>query len=141
MAFLLFFGIMQATLGGLSLEDFTYLQGPLKHGTIIMVSASIMVAFVGAAVVAQRARPPSRARMVAGIVLAVARIVVGFRYDIGPMHVVVGSPFNMPSMLLRGCLTATGTIGWFLIISSIALRARAHEQREIASYRLTEATS
>ncbi len=136
MTCLLFFGMMQVTIGGGPLCDL-YEPGPLKPSlqlmvadwTMIFVSVAIVSSVVGALLDVRRARVPSTARIVVGVVLVIATIMLGLRYDAGPGYVLF--PERMPSMWFRGCLTVTGTVGLYLVVSTIALRIRAREDKQL----------
>lgn len=138
LAFLLFFGMMQVTIGTNGVESL-FSPGPtliaqhleLGRWTIGFLLAAIAATVSGSLLVVRGTLLPSKLRVVLGSLVLVTTMLVGFRYDVGPGPIVW--PLDMPSLPLRGCLTAAGTLGLFLIASNIALYVRAREERELAS--------
>jgi hypothetical protein len=143
MTFVLFFGMMQISVGGGGLGNL-FSPGPVSPSlqlfiarrTIVLLDVAIAGGFVAAIFVARHAvaaraiTKPTSIWIVTGIALVIATVVVGLRYDEGPGLVLVIE--GMPSMWFRAGLTVTGTTGLFLIVSTLVRCITAREDAELA---------
>ena len=85
---------------------------------------------MAALLIAHMRRGNIKVLLVSGLALGFASVIVGLRYDVGPMHVTWLAHLH-PSLLLRAALTITGTAGLFFVVTGIALRRRAREEAEL----------
>jgi hypothetical protein len=136
-AFILFFGMLQVAVGshGLFRVFETYPEEGARNvnaWTLGFLGAAIVASSVGAAIVARRHGGSSRLMIAIGAFLGFATLIVGLRYDVGPIHVTVFA-HQYPSLALRVLLTATGTLGVFLVVAGVVLRRRDREEAELAA--------
>lgn len=134
----LFVGMMVAVLGGYSLEfliaDQHAIDGwtAVRWLTLVTLAPAMVASIVGAAVVARMSLKRSWRLVAVGAAMVVVTIAVGLSYDVGPvspeakLHERV-FPAENPSVALRSILTATGTIGMFLVVSGAVLGIRRRE--------------
>jgi hypothetical protein len=137
MTFVLFFGMMQVSVGGNGLVDLfnsgpvsPSLQTTVGRWTIAMLMLAISGTLVASIMVARGNAKPAMWRTVLGCAVVSVTIILGLRFDVGPGSVYV--PEGMPSMWLRGCLTATGTVGLFLLVSNLVLHIRVREDTALS---------
>ena len=134
MAFVLFFALMQVFLGVESLvallEHHDDVRGGLDSWALVYAGVAIDLACMAALLIAHMRRGNIKVLLVSGLALGFASVIVGLRYDVGPMHVTWLAHLH-PSLLLRAALTITGTAGLFFVVTGIALRRRAREEAEL----------
>ncbi len=137
MAFILFFGTMLVSIGEHGLYHIfqTYSDEyvrQLNAWTLGMLLAAIVASCLGAALLARTRRANTRLLIGIGALLGLATVILGLRFDVGPLFVTVLA-HERPSLVLRGLLTASGTIGLLLVVAGFMLRRRDREQAELAT--------
>ena len=135
MAFILFFGMMLVSLGEHSLHHLfeAYSDANVRRlnaWTLGILTAGIVLSCVGAAVVARMRRGNTRVLVGVGALLGLATVILGLRFDVGPLFVTVLA-HETPSLALRGALTLSGTIGVFFVVAGLVLRRREREEAQV----------
>jgi len=144
----LFVGMMVAVLGGYSLEFLIAdqhavvgLTKAVRWLTLVTLAPAMVASIVGAAVVAQMSLKRPWRLVAVGAAIVVVTIAVGLSYDVGPvsqveatLHLRVIPDGGYPSAALRSILTATGTIGMFLLVTGVVLRIRRREDAIVDEY-------
>ena len=117
-SFVLFFGMMQVTLGS---EVMVTVLSPYLRPTLAMLVPALVVVVLGA--IALGRMTSIRKPVVVGVVMLTVTIAIGVTYDAGP----IGEAHRTVSMPLRAVLTATGTIGLLLTVTGIVQRIHRRE--------------
>ncbi len=127
----LFVAMMQAVLGSDRLISIHEGKGMVKVLTFGSLWTAMAAVFAGSAVVAWVVRRPHTWMIPVGIIILFVTVIAWLRFDVGP--ILVNHVARMPpSVPLRASLTATGTIGIFLVVTGIVLGIRRREQALLA---------